>query len=99
MSEVVVNELEAIDIQHHQRQRTMMAGGSSQLAIQKFEQVALVVNAGERVDDGEAIDLFVVFRLDVAAGEVTKNPVPHAEIVAVLELVHRGRLVVDEGAV
>src|SRR6266851_226622 len=57
------------------------------------------MNAGERVDDGQAINLFVVFRLDVAAGEITKNPIAHPEIVAVLELVHGGRLVIDERAV
>ena len=58
-----------------------------------------MVHAGEAVDDREAVNLLVILGLDVAAGEIAKDPVADAKVVAILELVHGGRAIVDEGAV
>ena len=91
--------LEAVDVDHDQRQRPAIAAGAGQLAVEKLEEVALVVDVGQGVDDGQAIDFLVILALDVAAREEAIDAVADAQIIAVLELVHRGRHVVDEGAV
>src|SRR5262249_21726948 len=53
----------------------------------------------QAVDDRQPVDFLVVIGLDVAAGQEAVDAVAHPQVVAVLELAHRGRRVVDEGAV
>ncbi len=99
VAEVVVDRLEAVDVEHHQRQRPAVAGRAGDLAVEELHHVALVVRVGQGVDDGEPIDLLVILRLDVAAGEVAIDAVADAQVVAVLQLADGGGHVVDEGAV
>ena len=58
---------------------------SGQLAVEELEQVALVVDLREAVDDRQPVDLLVVLRLDVAAGEEAVDAVADPQIVAVGE--------------
>ena len=91
--------LEAVDVEHDQRQRPAVAGRARQLAVEELQQVALVVDVGQGVDDGQAVDFLVVLGLDVAAGQEAVDAVADAQVIAVLELADGGRHVVDEGAV
>ena len=91
--------LEAVQVEHDQRQRPVVARRPRQLAVEELQQVALVVDVGQGVDDGQAIDFLVVLRLDVAAGQEAVDAVADAQVIAVLELADRGGHVVDEGAV
>src|ERR1043166_6940545 len=99
VAEVVVDVLELVDVDHDQREGALITGAASELAVEEFEEVALVEGLGQGIHDGEAVDFLVVFRLDVAAGQEAIDAVAHAEVVAVLELVHGGGDVVDVGAV
>ncbi len=99
MPQVVVDDLEAVNIDHDQRQGALVARRTGDLAVEEFEEVALVERLGESVHDREAIDLLVILRLDIAADEEAVNAIADAEVVAVLELVHRRGDVVDVRAV
>src|SRR5205823_1609333 len=80
--------LETIDVEEDQRQRAMVPRRAGQLAVEELHQVALVVDAGEGIDDGQAIDFFMVFRFDVAAGKEAIHTVADAQIIAVLHRAH-----------
>ena len=95
----VVDGLEAIDVELGQLQGPMIAGGARQLAVEEFHQIALVMDFREGVDDRQTIDLFVVFGLDVAAGEKAINAIADAQVIAIFELAHGRRCIVDKGAV
>ena len=84
------------------------------LAVEELEQVALVVDLGEAVDDGEPVDLFVNLRLDRAQlppeeefedGRADLDQVarPQGRLAAHLDVVEIGAVgraaVVEEGAV
>ena len=51
-AQFVVQFLEPVNVKKHKRQRAGVAKGASQFAVQKFEQVASVVDLRERVNDG-----------------------------------------------
>jgi len=99
VAQLVVDALETIQVEHDQRQRPAVTGRARQLPVQELQQVALVVDVGQGVDDGQAVDFLVVLRLDVAAGQEAIDAVSDPQVVAVLELADRRGNVVDEGAV
>ncbi|MCY1235767.1 hypothetical protein D9M72_483960 [compost metagenome] len=55
----VIDLLEVIDIQHHQRQRTFPALGASDLQVQAFLEVAPVVDTGQGIGDRERTQLLL----------------------------------------
>ena len=96
---LLINRFEVIDVKKQQRQRSLVPRRPGQLPVEELHEVALVVDFGQGVDDGEAINLLVVLRLDVAAGQEAINAIADAEIVAVAKPLRLGRHVVNEGAV
>src|SRR5262245_40794 len=69
-------------------------------AFQELGQIPVVVNLRQPVEDREPVNLLVVFRFNVAAGQIAVKAVPDAQVVAVLEKPRVVELfVVDERAV
>src|SRR5262249_21952488 len=99
VAHLVVDRLEAVEVEHDDGQRPAVALRARQLPVEELQQITLVVDLGQSVDDGEAVDLLVIFGLDVAAGEEAIDAIADTKIVAVLELANGGGHVVDEGAV
>ena len=64
------------------------------LAIQELRHVALVVDLGQAVEDGEPVDLLVILGLNISAGQVAVDAVPDSQIIAVLEQPGRIELLV-----
>jgi hypothetical protein len=95
----VVDLLEVVEVEHHQRQGPPVAVGAGDLALQGLEEVSLVGDLGQPVDGGEAVDLLVVGVLDVAAGQELEDGAAHLDEIAVPERVFVDGLVVDVGAV
>jgi len=97
---IVIDHLEVIDVEEDQGKRASVSLGSSDLALQKLEQKALVVDLGEPVDDREPIDFFVVEALDVAAAEELEDRTADFHVIATAKrqlLNHLG--VVEIGAI
>ncbi len=96
---LVVDLLEVIDVEHDQRQRPLVTRAARDLAVERLEEVALVVGLRETIDDGHAVDLFVVRRLDVRADEELEDRVADLEQVAVAQAILRDLFVVHVAAV
>src|SRR5262249_47559616 len=99
VAQLVVDGLEAVEVEEDDRQRPAVALRARQLAVEELQHVALVVDLGQGVDDGETVNFLVIFGLDVAAGEKAIDAVADAKIIAVVELADGNAQVVDEGAV
>src|SRR5262249_41709709 len=100
VAELVIDVLEQVDVEHDKRERTRVARRTEEFAFQELEQVAFIVNLRQCVDDGEPVDLFVVFRLNVAAGEKSIDAVSNAEVIAVVnEHSAEDGTIVDEGSI
>jgi hypothetical protein len=80
----VVALLEVVDVEHHQRERPIIAAGPAQLALEGLEEVALVEDLGQPVDRRQAIDLLVIQALDVVAAQELEDGAPDLDQVAVL---------------
>ena len=52
----VVDPLEVVDVEHHQRERLVRPPGAAELGAQPLVEVAVVVEAGERVGVGEMLE-------------------------------------------
>src|SRR5258706_5228163 len=100
MAETVVERLELIDIEEHQRKRPVMPRRPRDLAVEKIEEMALVRHLRQTVGDRQLIDLLVVQRLDVAPFDELQNRAAAAHQIAVAERRDAGQLrIVDEAAV
>ena len=95
----VVDLLEVVDVEHHQRQRPPVAVRARDLALERLEEVALVEDLRQAVDGRQAVDLLVVGVLDVAAGQELEDRAADLDEIAVAQDVLVDRLVVDVGAV
>ena len=82
----VVDLLEVIDVEHHERQRMAVAARDRDLALEELHEEALVVDPGHPVLDGHVVDRFVVRALDVAAREELVDRVAEPDLVAVVQL-------------
>ena len=96
---LVVDLLEVVDVEHHQRQRPLVARAARDLLLEVLDEVALVERLRQTVDDGHAVDLLVVGGLDVAADEELEDRVADLEEIAVTQGVLRDLRVVDVAAV
>src|SRR5262249_31790925 len=76
-----------------------MPRGARYLPIEKLVEEALVVDLGQSIDNGEPVNLLVIFRLDIAPGKKAKDAVPNAQVVAGFELRSRRGYVVNKSAV
>ena len=85
MAVLIVDRLEVIDVEHHERWRPLEPLGPHHLAVQKLHQITLVVNFGQRLDDRELVNDHMIARLDVTAGKEAEDAIADAEIVAVVE--------------
>ena len=74
------------------RELALVAARADDLALEGLEQVALVVDLRETIDDGHPVDLFVVLRLDVGAGEELEDGRADLDAVAVRERRPRGAI-------
>ena len=63
MSVSVIHFLEVIQIEQEDRQWSSMPAGTLHLAVEKLDQVSPVVDAGERVEDRQPVNLLVVLGL------------------------------------
>src|SRR5262249_44136847 len=98
--QLVVDILEKVDVKQQKCQRPGVAAGTDQFAVEEFHQVALVVNLGQGIDNGQPVNLFVVLGFDVAAGQEAVNAVANPQIIAVVYQDGAGdRPVVDKRAV
>ena len=96
----VVDLLEAVEVEQHQRQRPVMALGARELARQLLVELALVERLGEPVAHDHLVDRLVVGVLDVLLVQELEVHRPDLEAVAAAQQrrsVHP--LVVHEGAV
>ena len=85
----VVDLLEVVDVEHDQRQRPPVALRARDLALEQLVEEPLVVDAGQAVEDRQAVDLLVVGALDVGAGQELQHRLAEAHDVAVVELRRR----------
>lgn len=78
-----------------------MPARARELALEKVHQVASVRDLRQPVDDGEAVDLLVIERLDVAAFDELENRAAELEEIAAPEAREhlRDAIAVDERAV
>ena len=97
--EAVVDLLEVVDVEHHQRQRAPVAMRARDLALDRVQEVALVEDLRQPVDGRQPVDLLVVGGLDVAAREELEDRAADLDQVAVAQHVLVDGLVVDVGAV
>jgi hypothetical protein len=56
------------------------------VAFQSLYEVALVVDLGQTIDDGHAVDLFVVLCFGVRAGEELQNRGAHFDAIPIVQL-------------
>src|SRR5689334_15823355 len=63
----VVDFLEMVEVEHEKAELSRVTARTEDLALEGLVQVPLVVHLRETIDDGHAIDLFVVLALDVGA--------------------------------
>ena len=88
-----------VDIEEDDRQGPVVARRAVDLALEVVHQVALVVQAGQGIEDRQPVQLLVVIGLDIAAGQEAVQAVADPEVVAIGQRgPFRGR-VVDEGPV
>src|SRR5262245_21347681 len=99
MAVVVVDRLEVIDVEHHQRQRPIMSVTADDLPFQELGEIPAVVNLSQGIQNRQSVNLFVVFRLDVPAGEEPVNAVADSQIVSVTQGRVLFAVVIDEGSV
>ena len=57
MAVTVVDALEEVDVEDHERQRTIAPLGARELACQRLVEQSAVGEAGERVARGEPLDV------------------------------------------
>jgi non-specific serine/threonine protein kinase/serine/threonine-protein kinase len=88
-----------VEVDDQQRQRPPMAGRARDLALEQLEEMPAVVQAGQRVDRRELIDLLVVARLDRGTLHELQHAAADRNMVAVLEFGLDDRLVVEQGLV
>ena len=88
-----------VDIEEDDRQGPVVPRRAVDLALEVVHQVALVVQAGQGIEDRQPVQLLVVIGLDIAAGQEAVQAVADPEVVAIGQRgLFRGR-VVDEGPV
>ncbi len=97
--EAVVDLLEVIDVEHHQRQRSPVAVRARYLAFDRVHEVALVEDLRQAVDGRQPVDLLVVRVLDVAAREELEDRAADLDEISVAQHVFVDQLVVDVRAV
>lgn len=100
VSEGVVELLEMVDVEERQGEVALVAGATGDLALEKIHKIALVVDLRQAVDDGHAINLFMVETFDIATTDELENGTADLDQIAVVEGgLTRDVGVVDEGAV
>ena len=99
MAQLVVDHLEVVDIDQHQRQWSVVAHGSNHLSLNEIVQVATVMDLRQPIEHGQPIDFFVILRLNVTTREKSVEAVPDPQIVPVAQHPALGSGVVDEGSV
>ena len=82
-----------------ERQRAPIPEAAVVLTLERLVEVATIVRLRERIHRHQAIDLFVVVRLDVVAGHVLQDRATELHLVAVLRGLALHVRVVDERAV
>ena len=95
----VVDLLEMVDVEHHERQWATVPLCADDLALERLEEEALRRRLRERVGDHEAVDLLVVLGLDVPSREELEDRWAHLEPVAVAKGLLGDEPVVQERAV
>ena len=78
----VVDALEVVDVEHHQRDRVVRAAGAAELGAQPLVEVAVVVEAGQRVGVGQVLEARADLR--VVEGERCGVAEPAGELELVL---------------
>ena len=73
-----------------------MVGRARELLFEKLEELAAVVEIGQRIDRRELVDFFVIARLDRRAIHELEHAAADRDVIAVLELGLDDRLVVEE---
>src|SRR5262249_54871279 len=81
----VVDALEVVDVEEEDREVALVPAAADDLALERLVEVPLVVDLRETIHDGHAVDLFVILRLDVGAGEELEDRGPDLHPVAVLQ--------------
>ena len=72
-----------------------MTHGASDFQVGGFAEVATVMQAGQRVVDGQLVDLFVVTRLDAVLGDELQHALADGDAIAV----GQQRILLDAGIV
>src|SRR3970040_886980 len=78
----VVDTFEMVEVEDDQRDRLWLAAGGEDCPLQRFFEVSLVETTRQGVEARQALDLFVVGALDVAAGDVLEQGLADLQPVA-----------------
>ncbi len=85
MAVYVVDAFEVVDVEHQNTQLAFVPSAANEFSFESFVQVALVVDLRETIDDGHAINFFVILRFDVGAREVLEDRRTNFHAVAVFQ--------------
>jgi len=95
----VVDRLEVVHVEEQQRERSLVALSTRDLAVRELLEITPIVDLRQTVKDGHAVDLFVVRGLEVMCGQVLEDRAADLDQRAVLERRARHGLRADPRAV
>jgi hypothetical protein len=95
----IVDALEVVQVEQHEAEWVAVALAARELALDRLLEVAAIVQLCETIQGHQAIDLFVILRLDVVAGQELEHRAADANLIAVSQEPLADRHLVDEGAV
>ncbi len=99
MPVAIVDRLEQIHIDDAHRQRSLVAHGAGDFAIDRFDEVAAVVEVGQRVVGGELVDLLVVVRLHAGVADELEDALAQGQVIAVGQDRLLDRAIVEAGGI
>src|SRR5690606_40542503 len=79
-----IDVLEVIDVEHQAAKLAIVAPSAHHVAFESFLQVALVVDLRQTIDDGHAVDLFVILGFGIRAREELQDGGADLDAIAVL---------------
>ncbi len=81
---IVVDLPEVVDVEEEDREVALVAAAAGNLALERLVEVPLVVDLGQAIHDGHAVDLLVVPSLRTGAREELEHGLANPDLVAVL---------------
>ena len=87
----IVHALEAVQVDHHHRQRLAGSARPGDVAIENVDQVALVVGLGQAIGRHHLIDAFVILFLEPVGRDEFENLLPDAQPIAIAQRSGWGR--------